>query len=111
MREERRQSVALQQELQDAAGRLALIRHGGIDEHFLEREAFGDALGQLDIGENAARDRQIARPLARKDLVKRGERHLFKDLLHRGRDILAPRRAVSRLRSAMICLSSTLAQI
>ena len=77
--------------MQDAAGRLALIRHGGIDEHFVEREAFGDALGQFDIGENAARDRQIARPLAGKNFVKRGERHLFEDLLGRGRDILAPR--------------------
>ena len=54
------------------------------------RKPLGDALGQFDVGENAARDRQIARTLPLENPVQRGERHLLENLLHRGGDIFTP---------------------
>ncbi len=88
--EKRSEAVALHQQLKHSARGLTLIGHRGIDEDFVEGKPLGDALGQFDVGENAARDRQIARTLPLENPVQRGERHLLENLLHRGGDILTP---------------------
>ena len=52
--EKRSEAVALHQQLKHSARGLTLIGHRGIDEDFVEGKPLGDALGQFDVGENAA---------------------------------------------------------